>query len=397
MKKFTMLALAAVVATGLASCAKESGGGNDVTPAEEAKLVIRMTAAGAPGTRAIESNATTSGADLMNAIDFDRSEIFIVGKTGRILDHAPLTAAAVYTTEGPSATGQEFPRLVQSGSQVFILANIPEEDYDDVTSKGLLVDVMKYASSVKLLHDNSGESWKTVTLSNSDGSTALVSPIVGGVATADVSISPAVARLELTGVSAAEGTEQIHVTEFKVTGIFVDNFFPRYTYEGHGMGLGSTALPSDLLSLEKSTDASVLTAWVTDHAMGDEGEWTTTASVWPALPSASPDAGDWGYNVAADAVPRLIIRITDVKYTTDGGSTVNDDRVSNIYFLTVKGYNLNGNPITAFERAKVYRISGESLLFGLEDLGETPNDDTGTLTVNVAVEGWDIVEPDAEL
>jgi hypothetical protein len=396
MKKlcFAMTALAVLAMTG---CAKENAG-NGGTATEETKLVVKISADGAGKMRGIESPATNSATDLQGAIDFDRSEIFIIDHNGMVVDHAPLTSDA-------TTTGQQYPNMVANNVSVFVVANMPASDYNSVTTTTSLTAaaLTGYAASMVDLNGDDGESWKTVTLANDTGLPTAIGTMTAGAASVSVSISPVVSRLELVQVEAEPYTTNSNstpfITDFKVCGVWVDDFFPRYTFDGRGMGSGTTAQPTDLMNIDQ--DVTALDDWAEDYKMGDIAEWESAGSPAVVSPDDTQTAAVtelWGYNVAADALPRLVLHITGVKYTIDG-TTVLDDLAGDDYYLTVTGYTVSGAPLTAFTRAHVYRIgtSSNPLVFGMDDLGAVPNANTGTLTVNVSVLGWTIDLPDAQL
>lgn len=385
-----MLVFATLLSVG---CSRERGVlDRDSTPST---LVIKLHAAnGAALFRGVEVPATESGEDLKASIDFTRSEIFVIGALNEVLSHAPLTNAS---TAG--GAGQTYPSAVPSGSKVFIVANIPAGDYAAVVAKTTLTDVQNYVSSMKDLNGGSGSSWKTVTLANANGQATAMGAPVGGVATAEVTLSPVVSRLELVSLTGGEDTEG-RIVSFTVSGVYVDDFKPSYTYVGAGSGA--------LTTMGMTTSDSDYTSWISTHAMGDEGTWESVAAVHPALPAASPDlAGTpvitelWGYNVAPDAAPKLIIKLTDVKYSvaSDSYASTKEDIADETYYLTVKTYKDSASaPLTSFERGHVYRVgtSTNALTFTLDDLGLTPNQSDITLMAKVSVTGWVVDLPTAE-
>lgn len=359
-----------------------------------AQLVVRIEMAGASVLRSIESPATNLIQDLSNAIDFTHSEVFVIGPANSVVHHEKLANTS-------TGEGQTLAESVDTNSKVFVVANIPSADYTAVAALTSLLDIQNYASSVKSVN-MAADSWKTVTLTNSNGFPATVGAVVGGVATAQVSISPATSRLELVAIKGG-GDAMNHITEFKVTGVYVDDIFPHYNYIGHGTG--------DMKSLGTTTAVGDFTGWVGDYGAGDEGVWTGVAVVWPNLPTASPDIPAtptvteiWGYNLAPDALSRLIMRITGIRYTTDGGETVKNDIENLVYYLTVTGYSMPDNTlephdadtdpdrITTFGRAHVYKVGSSAmpLVFTLDDLSEKPNTENITITANVTVVPWTI-------
>lgn len=413
MKKqfFTLMALAAL---GMAGCAKESGGNGAVV--NDVQMVVKIDAAGAAALRAIDTPATNAADDLKDAIDFTRSEVFVFGKTGTLAFHEPLSSSSV------TSAGQDLSTLAEAGSTVFVVANLPQDDYDALgtwaavgTSKS---GVTGYVMT-RMVDQNTGtNSWKTVTLANDTGLVAAMGAVNNGKADVAVNISPVVSRLELAAVTGGEDSSGNEITEFQVQGVYVDDFFPRASLDGHGWSAaGTSALEADKMKI--GTDVTKLAAWISaTYNMGNENtvDWVSALVGSPGLPTVSPDdthtAGItelWGYNVAPDAVPRFIVKITGVKYTADGGVTENDDLAGDTFYLTVTGYTMpdgtfdsgdgQPDPITSFERAYVYRIgtAANPFEFNLDDLQVEPNTEGITLTAKVTVVGWTIKLPTAEL
>ena len=99
----------------------------------------------------------------------------------------------------------------------------------------------------------------------------------------------------------------------------------------------------------------------------------------------------WAYNVASGALPRLILKLENVKYTPDGEPE--EDITGGPYFVTVGSY--NDGALTSFERGKIYKLN--NLKFNKQHLGGTPNMTNVTLTATVDIIEWVIDDIEADL
>jgi hypothetical protein len=330
-------------------------GGNARTGGEPTRLSIRLAGVVSPS-RAVEA----PGLIAANTIQLTGGHIFIISPLGAVIDQAALVVAEA------QGAGQAFPREVPADSRVFILGNVPS-DAPAMNTLTTLDAVKAVACAVTTQTDYTG-----ATLANSDGQPAGFAAS-DGEATVAVSIKPLISRLELVKI---EGKSDI--TAFTVTGVYVDDYYPSFTlgggYSGTKFSLGST------------------TAYTGDAFYKNEGAWAAAGTPLAATPEASVGSGEvWAYNVAPGSLPRLIVRLSGVKYDAGEGEV---DLGATPHYLTMTGYDNLGS--ATFERGKIYRLSS-GIEFDHDDLGLTPNPVDIDLTVTVAIDEWVVVTPDAVL
>ncbi|MDR2894659.1 MAG: hypothetical protein LBU97_04280 [Alistipes sp.] len=372
--RFLLAALAAV--TLFASCSKE-GGASD---AEKGQVVIRIPGVKtSPDTRAVGDPALTA-AGTIQLLD---GHIFVIDAAGAVIHEEPLIVSAASTDPG-----QKLSEQVPADSRVYVLGNIPEDDRATLIAQTTFNGI-KTASSLMATQT----AYKTAALANSTGLPSNIT--LRTAATADdpaiyeakVHIKPLISRLEIValqgGVDAAGG----RITGFDVTGVFLDSYFSHFTYDGFGSG-------SQHLQGTEETFTGI----------GDSDTWSAAINgtgVWIASPDntlTSPVKEAWVYNVApspvlTSVVPRVIIRLENIKHTPSGGVQAD---VPGTHYLTIYGY----DGVDAFERGKIYRIGvmgDNDLIFNLDHLGETPNASTVELYVRVYIDEWVLETPDAEL
>ncbi len=373
MKKF-IFAAAVLVGLALAGCTKDNPVAQDDA---NARLVLRITNTSPRDTRAVEAPGDETEDLLKDALLTDQSFIFVFDRLGNIVEEAVKIETAALGT-----TGQLLDFGVPSDAFVYVVANIPSGEVTAVTALTTLEAVQEYTSGIELQVGM----FETPTMANVGGAATRI-----GLATEQevedetlllaevtVQIKPVISRLELSAIQAsaladAEGT----ITAFDVTGVYVDDYFAEYAYNGLAIEGQDT--------VKMKQDASKTASWL--GAMKDEGEWSAASLV------ATPDDDDteevtevWGYNVAPGGLPRLIIRLENVMYIPAAGG---DPQLfsEEPYYLTVTGYQGLGGDFTP---GKVYRIGGEGheLVFKLEHLHSTPNPVDVRLTVLVDVVDW---------
>lgn len=345
--KYAMMAVAALT-LGLTSCSND----DNETPEKAAKsLSIKIAGVTHSGTKAIEGPGKTSG-----SITLTGGSIFIINHLGAITKSEPLSVTAATGSTGQVISG------IAADSRVYIIGNIPTSF--DITTLHSFADIQAATSAMTAQTD-----YTKAALANSDGQAATITLGSGNTASATISIKPLISRMELTQV---KGTGNIK--GFTVAGVYVDSYYPAFTYVG---GYSGT-----IFEQEQST---IFTG------IGDNGTWAANSSSLIANPGTNKV---WAHNVASGALPRFIIALTNVKYINSAGNL--EDKGSIVYYLTVTGY--DSGALTAFERGKIYRVGGTNgIEFDEDDLGLTPNPVDIDLTLKVVVEEWILETPTAEL
>lgn len=216
--------------------------------------------------------------------------------------------------------------------------------------------------------------------------TGTISPTDSGGNTfpASVTISPAASRLEVSGISTKRaGADAVkgEIKSYKLKGVFVPNHYPTGTIEGvtgsPATGNGILVKPVDATNYTASFPLTTGTGLLNDY---NPSELTVTGAVF-------------GYNVfpASEVanLPNVVIAVSDVVYISDdAGSEATLDN-GNVKYITITEFYTDAakqTPLTLFKNANVYGI--EALLFGLEDLGDTPYTKAKNVAVTIKITPW---------
>lgn len=190
-----------------------------------------------------------------------------------------------------------------------------------------------------------------------------------------VKISPTVARIELTDMTATG-----RITGFEVEGIFIDNYFSQAVIGGSVDNANLVPISTTAADYMESTKyPATLNPSIYD--------WYDTPLVADSSQVAKPSVATnvWGYNVFANnsAVPRIVIRLKNIVAT--GGLSF-----TNPQFITIKGFN-DGAILSAIQSGHVYTIAAGGLEFDETNLTPKPNDIPVSVNVTVTVASWVVV------
>ncbi|MCD8267226.1 MAG: hypothetical protein LUD46_01295 [Parabacteroides sp.] len=241
--KYAMMAVAALT-LGLTSCSND----DNETPEKAAKsLSIKIAGVTHSGTKAIEGPGKTLG-----SITLTGGSIFIINHLGAITKSEPLSVTAATGSTGQVISG------IATDSRVYIIGNIPTSF--DITTLHSFADIQAATSAMTAQTD-----YTKAALANSDGQAATITLGSGNTASATISIKPLISRMELTQV---KGTGNIK--GFTVAGVYVDSYYPAFTYVG---GYSGT-----IFEQEQST---IFTG------IGDNGTWAANSSSLIANPGTN--------------------------------------------------------------------------------------------------------------
>lgn len=356
--------MAAAILLGFTSCNNDEVVDNSTTT-----LTVKISAEST--TKAIQAPGTATAATLNDGL------IFLIAPDGSVYG-SPI-ALDPSQVQGPS--GQVISN-VSSSARVFIVGNPTATGMTALQSATSMTEI--YAINESVL-DYQSTLYNNVALSNTSGVPASIT-VSGITAAVNVGIAPVIARLELAQITGGVYVEmsggtatgnQTRISGFNVAGIFVDSYYPTFTYRGTGTG-----------TLVEQNQSVV----VPGTTIGDWTGWTAGVQPYPTQPSVNAGGSNvWAYNVASDNVARLIISVTNVTYeTSDDNGTTWTTGTSNNYggtqFITVGGYTVGGNPVVNFVRGTIYQIS--DLEFTTDNLHSTPNPTDLDLTVNVTIAPW---------
>lgn len=374
MKKVFLMAAAA--ATIFASCAENN---NPEMDTDNTQVVIKISGVVSSATRTEDNPGKTD----VNTIELNDGHVFVVGPTGAVIHKEALNPTLA------KSTGQRLGAPVPTDSRVYIVGNIASDATASLPALETFADIQEAVSAIST--QQGVDKYKSAALANKNGQPQeieLLTAAAGSdpaVYVANIVLTPLISRLELVAVEGGANTLGDRITAFKVTGVYLDDDYPQFTYGGSGAGT------------KHSQGTSVTFTGVGDVA-------NATATLVDSHLVATPGASKvWGYNVAAGEITRLIVRLEDVKWLPAGGSPLDEeDLTGKPYFLTVTGYNNGG--LTGFARGTIYRIGvtddiagGTRFIFTPDDLNLTPNPTNILLDVKVAIEEWKLANPSADL
>ena len=356
-KYVTMTAAALVLV--LSGCSKEETGRVEDSPKSVTVRVQNLS------TYAVATPASGSMPVLYDL------NVYFIG-SGVIKDQGTMTTAE-------ATSGKTFDDVPGSATKVVIIANAGELSSPNVAS------IATYDSENKLkqlMFEQSVQSYTAATDVNVYG-TAPITGAVGSEA-ANVSLAPAVSRIEINSVGAST-TANVQLTSFKLTGIYINN---TYTQCGTDYTTVPT-LPAGILNYGK--DAVSFTNGSYPARFKDE--WSAASVTAGDL--FSPGVGNrWSYYVmpvvagkgttidavVQTSVPHIILKIEEALapgYTFPSPA-----------YVTIKDLRVSGTSLTALEKGKVYSIG--SILIGGENLAEKPefpaNQD---IMVTTVLNPWD--------
>lgn len=408
MKK-NLLMMIAVLAMVFASCNNDEQNEN-IPAGKPAQLSVKLAGVvKAPSSRAIEAPGKTAAGtiQLMPAGSGLTGQIYVINSTGVVTYHEALNVSQALVDNGP---GQILTRDVPSDSRVYIIGNIPAgntslstEVVDGTTTLAQIQAKSDLLTTLipQTVGGSQLQSYQTVVLANSDGAAKQITlngnPLDNDrttvEATVSIELNPLVSRIELGKV-----TGDKNILGFKVAGVYVDDWYPSFTYGGSFAGTMFSQGQNTLESADATYKANTL---------GNAGEWAAVSVDPTDLETnpfiATPGAGNvWAYNVAAGSLSRPIVLLKDVSYPadTDGNGTIEDGETyteTRTLYLTVTSY--NGIENNVFKRGAIYSIGGlaNGIVFGPTNTGLTPNPANVSLQVSVTIKEWEIVYPDANL
>jgi hypothetical protein len=366
MKKILLFAAAAAMV--FTSCIKSG----DRIPEDQSTVTVKISGLTNPSSRAEAPGTATAGT-------FTGGYVFLIDpSSGDVIHCEELTSAAATTTGQllTNSTGGFF----NASSTVYVLGNVPADvDPESFTT----LDEIKEAESA-IIYDaatpanNQNTTFAEPAMANVTGDAVALSGTAAGIRTAEVTIAPLFARIELKGVAAQlSGASAVLGEAFKVTGVYLDKYLPSFTLAGEGAG----AIKSN------SSTIPVPSGWFCEE---NAAGWASTG-MGPGI--ANPGTGQvWAFHAGPSAaVPTMFIALSEVKdadgVLIDGGTGVG--------YLTIGGYtegsSAGGATFSgAFQRGKIYSV-GLVTITDVNQITTRPNPDEVTVTANVTVQPWEIV------
>lgn len=226
--------------------------------------------------------------------------------------------------------------------------------------------------------------------------------------TTSVVISPIVSRIEVSKISCVEvdPNAATSIVSYKLAGVFANYTRPSvliagtpYASEAPGdirnqSGWGSAGwdayfIANFIFPYYALTPATIPTGWKNNTFVDYCSPSSSSLEFYPstttgATPTDPADGSVWAYQVCPTAtaadLPHLIFKLTDVDYKS------NSDAAAVEYLTVTKYQTAGGDPITAFERGNVYRIT--DLVFTHENATPKPYEKNIIVTATVTVDPW---------
>jgi hypothetical protein len=372
--------VAAALVLGFTSCNKD-----DVPPVSNELKAVSFTLSGS-STRAV-------GIDASGAITFNSGVLYFHDGTNIVRSYMLTTATSTYATGGniinitDAEGGVTIINLPANISHVAVVGNTTTPLSGTIASvRGYVLDMASQMNP-----DNV----------NLYGNESIGSPAVGAgtngndLYTVAVEIEPVVARFQLTDITAANRAGYVnHIVSFNVDAIFFDEYFNDSNVWGAtrtGFTAG-TGTPAELVTY--------FTGGTAIYALPGTGpssyNWDNVN-----LPSTSlrvaPASGVWGYNtfagIAGDetTVPYIIIRLSNIVVSYDGGTTLDNTTFAGAQFLTIRGFMSAGVQIDEIVAGNVYTVGAGVLRFTEQDLRPQPKENLIDVDVTVTVADWNPV------
>ncbi len=399
--------MAAAAVTLFASCAKEETG--TIADKNMGTVTIKVAGVNASETRAIEApGSTTTGTIQLDATKKHR--VFVLNATGGVIHTQELAQATLTTGEilKEEVESVMVPKLVPNDSEIYVFCNISSAESSALAAKTTLAAIKAYESDITAQTDYTKPALSNRT-SNSQALVETTAAANGNPAqyTATITIAPLISRLEL--VSVKGGAD---IISFNVAGVYVDDYYSNFNFGGLGAGTlfyqaqGTTYTGNAFYKDETViASAGAKGAAVAQNPAVEEEDRVWAYNVAPSIATpfkSTGTVGEIGYK-AYYKVPRLLIKLTDVKYTNKGEDLISeedDTTETKDMWLTITGYGSEADGANfKFERGKIYRIgtSENAFEFNPGDGGGTPNPTNVQMTVKVTIAEWVLDTPDAHL
>lgn len=394
MKTIQTLAIAATaILVGLTSCKQEPTPDTPVV-AQQKSVFLKLENAPQLASRSDSESALSEKAVLTKGVI-----VFVNGEQITRYVNIATTGDAGYTepddsqvptiqiselTAGVNFAGINANKVYVIGNRVASeLVGLPTQDSEGKIPMGTkMIDVIKNASSLLEVTDAADMADGVHADAPMFGVSMLVKDAVGEAYTAEVELTPIMARLEIKEIKATDVT-------FDLNGIFVNNYYTEAQVDGLvpvGTALQNNA--STVASYVQAYHATALRDWSGTSLGTKQGDATAGFSVKPT--------DVWGYNVfqakniiAADKnLPRIVLRMSDVRDKNNIELTDIEGAVVD-KFITVNRFLDSGSaPITEFKAGYVYTIT--EISFDKSKLTEEPElaDRVVTAKVKVSVLEW---------
>lgn len=377
MKKIKYLTLmAAALLTGFTSCSNDEDNSGKIDSGTPKSVFLKISN-NAPATY---SEGTPQDEA---SVEFQSGDLYFTNTSGMVKKHYTITSGETSDTNismsALTGSGAAILNLPADVSAVYVVGNT-----SGLPTTGKISDIKATALQVK--------DQVNIASVNLYGETTTLNST--GVNTYDctVNLAPTVARFELTDITATGNV----ITGFKVKGIFVDNYYSQ-------AAIGGTVTEADFVNNGPVPAAFQYgsTQYPASLTPAIYDWYNTTlkinASGTPLVAKPTEEGDVWSYNLFAtagtgSAVPRIVIRLSDIETNPSSGITYTEDQ-----FITIRSLKKGNASLASIEAGKVYNIGAGALSFDETVLTGTPNLGTIDVDVKVTLASWSVVNVTPEI
>lgn len=285
-----------------------------------------------------------------------------------------------------TGTGAQIPDVPVAADRVLVRGNVPSSVTLPTSGSITAVENLEINITTQDNKDNILLGHLAANISQWDGTGS--APIAGMSAQdkyAEVTLIPAVARIEIEGLQAQGAV----VNSFSLEGIYLTNF-----YEKLKMGDGSSVSPIIQYGADatKYDEGQGLYTTSNNGKLFDKFTPALVASSSPLAVAPTSASNRWAYHVfqnegtTANDQLQLVFKLTNVAAAPGSGVTL-----ANTQFLTVRGFKDNLGQIVKIEKGKIYTISKADFKFDEGNLSTVPNTTAVGVWLKVTVQPWTVV------
>lgn len=363
--KYLMFALATFM---LLSCSKDDTDvlGNDIGVKNVTVKIATLQS------KAQENHVPTG---TITAIE-DAVMLFHNGSGGQVFSHE-LTAAEISTLTATTTAGVvTVASIPASAVNVTIVANYK------ACGQGISYSGVSDVTDVDLARLHPGIGVEKVILYGVGTISSTTS--ADNTYPADVTVSPIASRLEVSGIAAKKAGQtpaKGEIKSYTLIGVFVPNHYSTGKIGActgaTATGAGSLVKPTSMAYYKGSFPLTNGSGLLNDY---DAGGLTLASTVF-------------GYNlfpaVGQANLPNVVVAVKDVMYISDDSGSESLLDGGGLKYITITDYFTDpakNTPLTQFKNGNVYGI--QSLLFGLEDLGDEPYTKAKNVAVTISITPW---------
>lgn len=331
--------------------------------------------------------------------------IYFFAVDGKCVKMYKLTATDISNLAGNSPTAVLIDQVPASASSALLLTNYEKATYTYPTATGQTITTIK---ALPVLVQNQQPKTGNMMVNN---------VIMSGVANIEtnsnpnptppdalykiaMTITPIMSRLEVSRVGVeGNGNQKGDITEFRLRGIFIPNFYPASTVYGNAVTPPLVYPYNDVTYYTASFPFTTGTGFLNDYV--------ASTAPHPGLVH-QVNTNMWAYHMfpatGVDNLPHIVVAVDNIKYL-DENLIERSWKNGNMKYITITTYNnkVGGAPITQFDPSYVYKIEGTDglagpgkpggeggIIFGLDDLGDKPYTKDQSVSCNVTVTAWSV-------